>query len=145
MTTRREQITRDYLGGMTVRQLAEKYGRTYGGVQTSLWQWGVKLPAGERIKRSKLHRRPGCESWVDCPTHLREDYKTLRKYMSAREARETLENAAHPKAHVSVDNGKNGLISRESRQSICYEKSERAGATNAKPALATTLWSSAND
>ena len=31
--------------------------------------------------------------WPDCPEHLREDYETLRHYMSAREARATLDPA----------------------------------------------------
>ena len=95
--TKREKITRDYLSGMTVRQLAEKYGRTYGGIQSSLWQWGVKLPEGERQKRVARANRENPRRnfyWHDCPAHLREDYRTLRRYMTAREARARLENMA---------------------------------------------------
>lgn len=87
--TKREQITRDYLAGMTVKQLSDKYGRTYGGIQTSLSRWGVRLPEGERERRAGRGKY-----WADCPEHLREDYKVLRRYMSAREARTTLEGQA---------------------------------------------------
>lgn len=90
-TTKKQRIIADYLGGMTVRELAEKYHRTCGGVQTSLWLWGVKLPEGERIRRLNANRTARGQSWPDCPGHLLEDYKTLRRYMTAREARATLE------------------------------------------------------
>lgn len=92
--TRRDQITRDYLGGMTVRELSVKYGRTYGGIQTALWQWGVKLPAGERIRRVSAAKsgiafvKP---VWPDCPPEKLADYQNLRRYYTAREARSMLE------------------------------------------------------
>lgn len=94
--TKRQQITNDYIGGLTVPQLAEKYGRTRGGIQTSLWQWGVRLPPEERARRRTRNfegtlRRARPPAWPDCPEHLKEDYKLLRKYMTAREARTTLE------------------------------------------------------
>lgn len=92
--TKREQITRDYLNGMTVAKLAEKYGRTYGGIQTSLWQWRVKLPEGERLRRVR-EAKGGISFvkpvWPDCPDDLRADYETLRKYYPAAQARKMLE------------------------------------------------------
>lgn len=94
--TKKEQIIRDYLGGMSAPELAEKYNRTRGGIETSLWQWRIKLPPEERARRRAANfgntlapiRQP---IWPDCPEHLKEDYETLRRYMPAREARARLE------------------------------------------------------
>lgn len=96
--TRRQQITADYLGGLTVTQLSEKYGRTKGGLQSDLRAWGVTLsPEERRRRRAEACRRTHKPNagrpikWRECPPEKLEDYRTLRKFYTAAEARAMLE------------------------------------------------------
>jgi len=98
--TKRDQITRDYLGGMTVRELAVKYDRTPGGITSSLYQWRVSLSPEERARRRAdacrrtLKPTAGRPSvWPDCPPDKLADYQTFTRYYGAHEARKMLEAA----------------------------------------------------
>lgn len=92
--TKRSLIIADRLSGMTVPELAAKYGRTPGGIQTDLNRWGIRLPDEIRIRNQSRGItglvRPA-EVWPDCPPEKQEDYETLRKFYTAREAKAMLE------------------------------------------------------
>lgn len=100
---RRLGILSDYLGGMTAPEVGRKWGMSANAVYVMAQYWGVKLPKEERERRraeasqksADLRRGPRWSYvWPDCPDDKLEDYKTLRKYMSARQARATLEAQA---------------------------------------------------
>lgn len=93
---RRAAITRAYLSGVPVDEIASRVGITPQSVKVNLSRWGVRLPDAERKRRfAESARRLGKANavWPECPEHLRADYETLRRYMSAREARAKLEAA----------------------------------------------------
>lgn len=100
----------DYVvGGLTQRELAERYGLTAGGVAEVLRRRGVKLSPGERLKRNRdrMTARQHCpefcraraeglwrgrSGWPDCPPELRNHYRLYRsKGFSAAEARAAIE------------------------------------------------------
>lgn len=97
--TKRARMIHDYLHeGMSIREVAEKYGRTPGGLQSSFAQWGVKLPEEERRRRHTLNIEKARNSrsmfrtvWPDCPPEKAKDYHTLRRYYRASEAKAMLE------------------------------------------------------
>lgn len=100
---RRHGILRDYVGGMTGPEVARKWGITPNAVYTMAQYWGVKLSPEEKERRraeacrksADMRRGPRWSyAWPDCPDDKMEDYQTLRKYMSARDARATLEAQA---------------------------------------------------
>lgn len=84
-TARDDRIVSEYVAGNTVYQLADQYGLS-------------KSRIGQIVKAAGVSRKPGGYrgvgkpiAWRECPKHLLEDYRTLRNYMTAAEARETLE------------------------------------------------------
>ena len=96
--TKREEITRAYIGGMTVRELGIAFNRSPGAIQTDLSSWGVKLsPEERRRRRMGAGQRAVANGWgwkqvwPDCPEHLKSDYENMSRYMSKREARRMLE------------------------------------------------------
>lgn len=91
---RNQAIIDDYLGGMSRRELAEKYEMHIGRIGKLFWQQRILLPPAERDRRKKLTTSPGRpQFWPDCPPHLADDYEMFRrrKRMSAAEARAMLD------------------------------------------------------
>lgn len=50
--TKREQIAADYLGGMSLAEVADKYGyANRNSLGVVLHRWGIKLPKEEASRR----------------------------------------------------------------------------------------------
>lgn len=95
---RRRKMIAEYLApDSSAREVAARFGISRNALSVNMHRWGVRLPDDELTRRLKEGGRKGGARggpalvWPDCPEHLREDYETLRRYMSARKARETLE------------------------------------------------------
>lgn len=92
---RNQALFRDYLGGMLQSELAAKYGLSRDRVGFLLYRHGIRLCPAERARRYRIPakrqnggRKP---AWPDCPPELSDDYRLLRRYMPAAEARAALE------------------------------------------------------
>ena len=89
---RNRKLIADYLGGMSRREVAEKYGIHIYRVAKIFRQQGVVLDADERARRKG--RTPGRPPvWPDCPPHLAADYAMFRfsKRIPAAQARAMLD------------------------------------------------------
>lgn len=106
LAVRDQQIAARYLAGASQANLALQFGLSAPRISVILKERGVRkdhreihrLNAIERWKRG-VYRKARAKSgrppiWPDCPPHLVADYKKLRQYMSAGEARAALERAA---------------------------------------------------
>lgn len=95
-TERNAALIADYLSGMSLVEVGEKYGIKKSAVAGILYRNAVRLPPEERrLRRIKIGKwsRGRPPIWPDCPAHLRSDYDRFRRaygYRSA-EARALLE------------------------------------------------------
>lgn len=90
----------DFIGGMTQRELAEKYGLAQSYVAKRLSKRRVTITPEEIRNRGTVARRASDKIgrkavWPDCPPNLRPEYMRLRKSFNipAAEARRVLEGA----------------------------------------------------
>lgn len=95
---RGRRIAADYIGGMTQRELAEKYGLAESTIASRLIKRKMKLTPEQRRNRGIVGRAKGAKTgrkpvWPDCPPELRSEYMRLRKnkFIPAADARRLLE------------------------------------------------------
>lgn len=103
---RNARIIEAYQAGASRTEVARQFGMNAAWIGNILKQAGVQRDPVKEVSRQARERwssgrysdvqfkRGRKPVWPDCPPHLQADYRKLRKYMPAREARAALEHLA---------------------------------------------------